>query len=177
MRAVVFWLTLALILGALNVTIARRQGLIMSGDATTMRLKLVKSYPSENALELYFEVAQQVSPYLSPMPVASPGPMPPPAPAPKLDRAGCLVVTLDENQVANFVRVHGGESLGSGEHLLGYRMRSAWLTVGPDRFTCESGHAQDYAKAQYAEFRVAPNGDCVLVRLLGSKFEPLGPKK
>lgn len=33
---------------------------------------------------------------------------------------GCLVVTLDAKNVASFVRVHGDESLASGEHLLRY---------------------------------------------------------
>jgi hypothetical protein len=180
MRAIVFWLTLAAILLALNVTIARRQGLLNPGGGTTMRLKLAEYnhtfYAKSNSLTLWFEVAQQVSPYLSPIQPPS-GPPAGVAPAPKLEPSGFLVVTLDANQVASFVRVHAGEALLPGEHLLRYRVNNTWLTVGVESFTCESGHEVYYAAAQYAEFRVAPNGDCVLVRLLDPKFKPLGPKK
>jgi uncharacterized membrane-anchored protein len=180
MRAIVFWLTLALILLALNGTIARRQGLLSPGAGTTMRLKLATYnhdyFVRGNVLTLHFEVAQQVSPYLSPIQPPS-GPPAGAAPAPKLEPSGFLVVTLDANQVASFVRVHAGEPLQPGEHLLRYRLSNTWLTVGADSFTCESGHEVYYAAALYAEFRVAPNGDCVLVRLLDPKFKPLGPKK
>jgi uncharacterized membrane-anchored protein len=180
MRAIVFWLTLAAILLALNVAIARRQGLLSPGAGTTLRLKLATYnhdyFVRGNTLTLHFEVAQQVSPYLSPIQPPS-GPPAGVAPAPTLESAGCLVVTLDANQVANFVRVHAGEPLQPGEHLLRYRMRNSWMIVGVESFTCEAGHEVYYAAAQYAEFRVAPNGDSVLVRLLNPKFEPLGPKK
>lgn len=180
MRAIVFWLTLAAILVALNVTIARRQGLLSPGAGTTMRLKLATYnhdyFVRGNVLTLWFEIAQQVSPYLSPIQPPS-GPPTGVAPPPKLDPSGFLVVTLDANQVAGFVRVHASEPLQSGEHLLRYRMNNSWLTIGADSYTFEAGHAQEYGKAQYAEYRVAPSGDCVLVRVLGPNFEPLGPKK
>jgi len=184
MRAVVFWLTVALNLLVLNGLIAHKHRLLHGGQSQTIRLKLANYnhswYLRGNTLGLHFELPRQVSPALSPVPpsqplVGPPAPAPPPVPRPPLGSSGCLVVALDANQVARFVRVHGGEVLQPGEHLLGYRMKQAWVVVGAESFTFEEGHAQDYISARYAEFRVSPSGESVLVGLLGPNFERLGP--
>jgi len=184
MRATVFWLTAALILLVLNGLIVHKQRLLHGGQAQTVRLKLASYdhtwYLRANTLALHFELVQQVSPALSPVQpaqplVGPPAPLPPPIPPPPLEPSGCLVVALDENEVACFVRVHAGQPLQPGEHLLRYRKPSSWMIVGVEGFTFEDGHAQDYSNAQYAEFRVAPSGESVLVGLLGPNFERLGP--
>jgi uncharacterized membrane-anchored protein len=90
-------------------------------------------------------------------------------------RDGKLVVTLDENSVARFKRVHSAEQpLAEGEHLLRYRKRGRGIRLGAESFFFQEGHAQYYRGAKYGELRVTETGDSVLMGLRGQNFERLG---
>jgi uncharacterized membrane-anchored protein len=90
-------------------------------------------------------------------------------------RTGRVVVTLDEQGVARFVRRHGPETpLRPDEHLLAYRMRRGRVRVGTDAFHFQEGHAARYQGARYGEVRVAPSGTSVLVGLRDSSRNVLG---
>ena len=89
--------------------------------------------------------------------------------------SGRLVVTLDDDGVAQSVRVHEGEGLAEGERLLQYRRRHEGLRLGADAFYFQEGHAQYYERARYGEVKVSRSGECVLVGLRGEAFERLGP--
>jgi uncharacterized membrane-anchored protein len=90
-------------------------------------------------------------------------------------RTGYIVVTLDSNGVARFVRRHDGRvPLGPGEQLLLYRRRGGRIRVGTDAFHFQEGHARRYQGARYGELRVAPSGTSVLVGLRDSTGRPLG---
>jgi len=180
MRKAAFWLTIALNAVALNWLIASRERLLTSPNSLVLRLKLVTQTDNwsqhGNPLWLQFEIVQQVSPTLSPIP--------PPGgwskgvgPRPTLERRGRLVVTLDENHVARFVRVHAGEPLQPGEHLLRYRMRNSWMTVGAENYTFGDDYQGFRSAVQYAEFRLAPDGTTVLVGVCGPDFKLLEPRK
>jgi uncharacterized membrane-anchored protein len=96
-------------------------------------------------------------------------------PADRLESRGCLVVRLDEHNVAGFVRVHHGEELREGEHLLSYHKRGE-VRLGAESFFFQEGHAAHYAGARYGEIKVAENGGSVLVGLRGADFVRLAPK-
>jgi uncharacterized membrane-anchored protein len=96
-------------------------------------------------------------------------------PESQLDDKGCIVVSLDENDVAKFVRTHKGEGLQAGEHLLFYRNRGG-LRLGAESFMFQEGHADLYSAARYGELKVAESGASVLVGLRGEGFKPLGRK-
>jgi uncharacterized membrane-anchored protein len=90
-------------------------------------------------------------------------------------RTGRVVVRLDEQGVARFVRVHEpGTPLAPGERLLTYRMRRGRIRVGTDAFHFQEGHASRYQGARYGEVRVAPSGTSVLVGLRDSLRNVLG---
>jgi uncharacterized membrane-anchored protein len=90
-------------------------------------------------------------------------------------RTGQIVVALDENSVARFVRRHDGRTpLGPREHLLTYRRRGGGIRVGTDAFHFQEGHARRYQGARYGEVRVSPSGTSVLVGLRDSTRKAMG---
>jgi len=92
-------------------------------------------------------------------------------------RTGQIVVALDENGVARFVRRHDGRTpLGPREQLLTYRRRDGRLRVGTDAFHFQEGHMRHYLGARYGEVRVSPSGTSVLVGLRDSTRGVLGPR-
>ena len=92
-------------------------------------------------------------------------------------RTGEIVVALDENGVARFVRRHDGRTpLGPREQLLTYRRRDGRLRVGTDAFHFQEGHMRHYLGARYGEVRVSPSGTSVLVGLRDSTRTVLGPR-
>ena len=92
-------------------------------------------------------------------------------------RTGEIVVALDENGVARFVRRHDGRTpLGPREQLLTYRRRDGRLRVGTDAFHFQEGHMRHYLGARYGEVLVSPSGTSVLVGLRDSTRTVLGPR-
>jgi uncharacterized membrane-anchored protein len=84
-------------------------------------------------------------------------------------RSGRIVVALDADGVARFVRRDDGRRpLGPREALLIYRRRGGRIRVGTDAFHFQEGHAGRYQSARYGELRVAPWGTSVLVGLRDS---------
>ena len=93
----------------------------------------------------------------------------------ELESKGCLVVALDTNNVASFVRVHKGEKLQDGEHLLAYRNRGG-LRLGAESFMFQEGNAEIYTRAWYGELKVDKEGSSVLVGLCWDNFQPMKRK-
>ena len=89
-------------------------------------------------------------------------------------RDGHVVVMLDSNRVARFVRRHvPGQPLGAGELLLQYRRRNSRVRVATDAYFFEEGSAPRYQRARYGELRVARDGESVLVGLRDSLAAPI----
>ncbi|QUN28030.1 GDYXXLXY domain-containing protein [Cupriavidus sp. KK10] len=93
-------------------------------------------------------------------------------------RDGVAVIRSDEQGVASFVRVHGGEPLAAGEQLLRYQVaRSRWggmqVQVSTDAYFFQEGQGERFAQAQYGEFRVGADGQALLVGLRGKGMERL----
>jgi uncharacterized membrane-anchored protein len=81
-------------------------------------------------------------------------------------RSGRIVVALDADSVARFVRRDDGRtSLARGEHVLTYRRRRGRIRIGTDAFHFQEGHASRYQGARYGALRVAPSGTSVLMGL------------
>ncbi len=84
-------------------------------------------------------------------------------------RTGEIVVALDADGVARFVRRHNEQiALGPRELVLTYRRRRGSIRVGTDAFHFQEGQAGRYQRARYGEVRVAPSGTSVLVGLRDS---------
>ena len=162
MRKVAFWAVGVLALAAANGLIAHKEHVLRTGD--TMLLKLAPVDPRSLIQGDYMDLAYDIERQMDSQVLRGRG-----------LTSGCIVVSLDDRGVAQYLRVHGGEELGKGEHLLRYRLRRWGPRVGADAFFFQEGHAHHYERAKYGELRVAPSGNSVLVGLRGHDLKPLGP--
>jgi uncharacterized membrane-anchored protein len=86
-------------------------------------------------------------------------------------KEGFLVVRLDEQQVARFVRFHEGEVLEDGETLLKFTSPYGWtVEVGVGSYFFQEGHGDIYAAARYAEVRILEDGSVALIALRDENF-------
>jgi uncharacterized membrane-anchored protein len=160
MRKIFVWGMTLLVLGAVNYLIMKKEDTLASGRTMLLRLAPLdpRSLIQGDYMALRYEIAREV-----------------PRDQLKKDK-GHIVVSLDMNNVAKFVRVHKGEPLQEGEYLLFYRNRGE-LRLGAESFMFQEGDVRLYEWAKYGELKVDPSGASVLVGLRGEDFKPLGPKK
>ena len=157
MKKSILWAVALLILATINVMIMEKEGTL--ADGRTMLLRLAPQDPRSlmqgDYMILRYALAREI-------------------PATELEAdKGHLVVSLNEHNVAEFVRIHQNEELGSNEHLLFYRNRRS-LRLGAESFFFQEGNAELYEKARYGKLKVNESGGSVLVGLCGEDFQPLG---
>jgi uncharacterized membrane-anchored protein len=160
MRGAVVAAGLVVVLVVPNALVVQKERLL--ADGTTMLLELAPVDPRSliqgDYMRLDYAISRQIADSQASWP-----------------RTGQLVVTLDDNGVARFIRRHDGStSLRAGEHLLVYRYRGGGIRVGTDAFHFQEGHAPRYLGARYGELRVARSGTSVLVGLRDEALRPLG---
>jgi uncharacterized membrane-anchored protein len=86
-------------------------------------------------------------------------------------KRGYMVIALDENRVAKFVRFHEGEALQPGEKLLRYHNSFGTVSIVPDSFLFQEGHAKSYEAAKYGEFKFDDAGKHMLIGLASENRE------
>jgi uncharacterized membrane-anchored protein len=160
MKKIFFWGITLLVLVAINFLIVKKEDTLANGRTMLLRLAPLdpRSLIQGDYMELRYAIAREV-------------------PRAQLKRdKGYIVVSLDVNDGAKFVRVHKGEILQEGESLLFYRNRGE-LRLGAESFMFQEGDAKLYERARYGELKVDGSGASVLVGLRGEDFKPLGRKK
>lgn len=85
----------------------------------------------------------------------------------ELPADGRIVVAVDTDDVGSFRRFDDGTPLETDEALMRYRVRGGTPRLSTDAFFFQEGHAELYAPARYGEFRVAADGEALLVALRG----------
>jgi uncharacterized membrane-anchored protein len=151
---------LVLALAVPNALVVQKERLLTSGTPMLLELAPVdpRSLIQGDYMSLDYAMVRQIA--------GSNGAVP---------RAGKVVVALDEQGVARFIRRYEpGTPLRPGEHLLTYRLRRRRVRIGTDAFHFQEGHAQRYQGARYGEVRVSPSGTSVLVGLRDSSRNVLG---
>lgn len=141
-----------------NALILQKHRIATHGD--TMLLKLAPRDPRSlmqgDYMVLRYEIAAQI-------PSRDIGP-----------ERGTIVVQTNPQGIATFLRVHDGKPLGPGEHLLKYwRGRDGALSLGAESFFFQEGKAEQFARAQYGELKVALDGSSVLTGLRNEALESL----
>jgi uncharacterized membrane-anchored protein len=156
MKKIFIWGTTVFIVVAVGLLIVNKEKTLANGQSMLLRLAPVdpRSLIQGDYMILRCAIAGQIS-------------------ETQLNDKGYIVVSLDENNVGKFVRMHNGDLLQPGEYLLSYRNRGG-LRLGAESFMFQEGHARRYSKARYGELKVADSGAGVLVGLRGEGFEPLG---
>lgn len=150
-----------LVLVAANWTIYVRERLLATGQVVLLELAPVdpRSLMQGDYMALRFKLADEVF---------GRG-------RSKVAEDGRIVVRVGEHGVGSFLRRDGGEALGAGEARLRYRVREGMAKFATNAFFFQEGTGNLYARARYGEFRVAPDGEMLLTRLVGENFERLGP--
>ena len=88
---------------------------------------------------------------------------------------GRVVLQVDERGVARFSRLDDGTPLAANELHIRYRVRGDEVKFATNAYFFQEGTAKEYDRARYGEFRVAPDGECLLTGMRGEKLERLGP--
>lgn len=157
MKKIIFFITACIVLAAVPVLIIQKETTLTEGR--TMLLPLAPRDPRSlmqgDYMVLRYRMVREV-------------------PNDQLQSKGTLVVKLDANNVASFVRVHKDEPLQDGEYLLAYRKRGE-LRLGAESFMFQEGHASLYDRARFGELKVDKKGSSVLAGLCDSEFKPLKP--
>ncbi len=156
MKKIVLLATTLLVILAVNISIMKKEGILENGNMMLLRLAPVdpRSLMQGDYMVLRYALVNNVS-------------------KDRLANKGCIVVKLDENKVAEFVKVYDNTPLNEGEHLLFYRNRDG-LRIGAESFFFQEGDAKLYSKARYGELKVDRLGASVLVGLRGADFSSLG---
>lgn len=159
-RTGLIFLGLAAVLGWTNARIAQQEALAAEGDRLLLELgpRDARVLLQGDHLPLYYGLSRELDRAGGGWPAA-----------------GRLVVQLDDRGVAGAPRLHEGGDLGPDELLLRYRRTRGGFHVAPDAYFFREGQADRYAPARFAELRVAPEGEVVLIGLLDGAGEALGP--
>jgi uncharacterized membrane-anchored protein len=157
-KKILFWGTALLVIVTVNLLIIQKENTIANGRTMLLRLapRDPRSLIQGDYMVLRYAIAREI-------------------PGTQLEDKGCIVVMLDENNVAKFVRIHKGENLQTDEHLLSYRNRGGFR-LGAESFMFQEGDATLYSRARYGELKVTKSGASVLIGLRGEDFKLLARK-
>lgn len=159
LRLIAMWLITFIILGWVNYLVYQNEQLIATGESIFLELAPVdpRSLIQGDYMVLGYKIAREIE-------------------ATDLPRDGYLVLKLEANQVAQFVRLETEQvPLTDDERRIRYRKRGRGLQLGAESFFFQEGHAKFYAEADYAELRLTESGESILLGLRGPNLEPLGP--
>ena len=160
MRSAIAIVACAAILALIDFSIAGKERHLESGRVVYLELAPVdpRSLMQGDFIALRFGAADGVRTGAEYLPFAD----------------GKLVLAVDPRGVGTFRRLDAGAPLAADEALLRYRIRNGQVKLATNAFFFEEGRSDDYAKARYGEFRVAPDGEAILTRLRGADLAPLG---
>jgi uncharacterized membrane-anchored protein len=163
MRKGLLWIVLALILIVVNAMIFGKEKILAEGE--TMLLQLAPRDPRSlmqgDYMALRYSLANEIR-QKTPEQAS-------------ID--GRIVVTLDQQGVAQFVRLHDpSTTLVANERLLRFRKRGNQLRLASNAFFFQEGHGEYYRNARYGELRVSRDGEAVLVGLRDNQYQVLRPE-
>lgn len=150
-RIVAMWAMVFIILGWVNYLIYQNEQAILVGERIFLELAPVdpRSLIQGDYMILRYKIAREIE-------------------GDNLPNRGRLILTLDEKNIVQAARLETGPSdLAAHERRLNYRQRDGQVYLGAESFFFQEGLADLYAKAQYAELRLSPNGTSILVGLWG----------
>jgi uncharacterized membrane-anchored protein len=158
MKTALVWVNALIILVAVNTFIVGKEQILADGQTMLLRLAPVdpRSLMQGDYMTLRYAIVRDI-------------------PRSQLKNTGHLVVRLDEHNVATFIRIHQGEPLNPGEHLLFYRNRRG-PRLGAESFFFQEGEAERYENAEYGELKVDASGTAILHGLRDANFIPLDGK-
>ena len=176
MRKVTMLVLLVLILVVLNYSIYEKEQIKKHGSIVLLRLEPVdpRSLMQGDYMQLRYAIEQDIAKNIT-------NDMMKDAPSSETKESvndtneSYIVIRVDENNVAQFVRFHDREGLLMDEKLLKFNMRGSSARISPDSFLFQEGHAKYYDNAEYGIFKFDESGKYILLGLADENRNAINP--
>ena len=141
-----------------NYSIYRYEKIIQTGETVYLKIKPTdpRSILQGDYMKLRYEITDGIS-------------------LETQEKKGSIVIKTDSTGIAVFVRLYKGEALGKNEKLIPFRKVFSSITLKPDSFMFQEGHARFYNSAEYAIFKFIDASEFVLVGLANKNLHPINP--
>ena len=163
-------LGLALVLVVMTRNIAKYENHLATGDTVLLALAPVdpRGFMQGDYMTLSYALERDVFAALN----RDPGSYP-------TNEDGYVIVALDNNKVAQFVRLAANQpkNLASNEMAIHYRIRNGVMQLATNAFFFQEGHGEAFEAAEYGLFRVNDNGEPLLTNLVDDDFKVISPKQ
>ena len=87
---------------------------------------------------------------------------------------GHVILLLDDKGIGRFSRIDDQSALRASEVRMLYRKRGNKMKFATNAFFFQEGKAKLYEAAKYGEFKVAENGDSILVSMRDGALQLIG---
>ena len=162
-------LGLALVLVVMTRNIAKYENHLTTGDTVLLALAPVdpRGFMQGDYMTLSYALERDVFAALN----RDPGSYP-------TNEDGYVIVALDNNKVAQFVRLAANQpkGLASNEMAIHYRIRNGAMQLATNAFFFQEGHGEAFEAAEYGLFRVNDKGEPLLTNLVDDDFAVISPK-
>ena len=162
-------LGLALVLVVMTRNIIKYEAHLTTGDTVLLALAPVdpRGFMQGDYMTLSYALERDVFAALN----RDPGSYP-------TNEEGYVIVALDNNKVAQFVRLAANqpENLATNEMAIHYRIRNGAMQLATNAFFFQEGHGEAFEAAEYGLFRVNDKGEPLLTNLVDDDFAVISPK-
>lgn len=167
MRKLLVMVVGVVILGLINYSIFSREGLISNGKTVLLELAPVdpRSLMQGDYMALRFAVTADARRAMK-VPQKEAG-------FNEVAGDGHIILLLDSKGVGRFSRIDDQSELKAGEVRMLYRKRGNRMKFATNAFFFQEGKAKLYEAAKYGEFKVADNGDSILVAMMDGGLEKI----
>ena len=163
-------LGLALVLVVMTRNIAKYENHLTTGDTVLLALAPVdpRGFMQGDYMTLSYALERDVFAALN----RDPGSYP-------TNEDGYVIVALDNNKVAQFVRLAANQpkNLASNEMAIHYRIRNGVMQLATNAFFFQEGHGEAFEAAEYGLFRINDKGEPLLTNLVNDDFAVISPKR
>ena len=162
-------LGLALVLVVMTRNIAKYENHLAIGDTVLLALAPVdpRGFMQGDYMTLSYALERDVFAALN----RDPGSYP-------TNEQGYVIVALDNNKVAQFMRLAANQpkGLANNEMAIHYRIRNGAMQLATNAFFFQEGHGEAFEAAEYGLFRVNDKGEPLLTNLVDDDFAVINPK-
>ena len=162
-------LGLALVLVVMTRNIIKYEAHLTTGDTVLLALAPVdpRGFMQGDYMTLSYALERDVFAALN----RDPGSYP-------TNEDGYVIVALDNNKVAQFVRLAANQpkGLATNEMAIHYRIRNGAMQLATNAFFFQEGHGEAFEAAEYGLFRVNDKGEPLLTNLVDDDFAVISPK-
>lgn len=162
-------LGLALVLVVMTRNIAKYENHLATGDTVLLALAPLdpRGFMQGDYMTLSYALERDVFAALN----RDPGSYP-------TNEQGYVIVALDNNKVAQFMRLAANQpkGLANNEMAIHYRIRNGAMQLATNAFFFQEGHGEAFEAAEYGLFRVNDKGEPLLTNLVDDDFKVISAK-